>query len=361
MERALELAARGQGHVEPNPMVGCVIAREGQIIAEGWHQKFGGPHAEVEALRDPRVWESPAPLTLYVTLEPCCHYGKTPPCTSAIIAARPQRVVVAMKDPFPKVAGGGIAKLEAAGIDVSVGLLEERARELNAPYLMLVEHGRPWTIAKWAMTLDGKLATQCGDSQWISNEASRAIVHQLRGRMDAIVVASGTALADNPRLTVRPPGARTPLRVVLDSRARLPLESNLVETARETPLLIAVGPHAPYDRVKALEEAGCQIHHGAAADPLERLVNLWRELGERRLTNVLVEGGAQLFGSLFGAQLVEEVHVFIAPKIAGGKAAPSPVGGHGVEKMLGALQLIDPRIEAVSGDVYVRGRVRTKW
>jgi diaminohydroxyphosphoribosylaminopyrimidine deaminase/5-amino-6-(5-phosphoribosylamino)uracil reductase len=360
MQRALELAARGQGYVEPNPMVGCVIARNGEIITEGWHQKFGGPHAEIEALKSPRIWESQAPVTFYVTLEPCCHHGKTPPCTNAIIAAKPARVVVAMSDPFPKVAGGGIAKLQAAGIPVEVGLLESQARELNAPYLMLVENGRPWTVAKWAMTLDGKLATASGDSQWISNEGSRAIVHQLRGRVDAIVVGRGTALADNPQLTVRPPGARTPVRVVLDSAAQLPLGSHLVQTAREAPVLVAVGPLAALDKIKELEAAGCEVHHDAAPDPLDRLVNLWQEFGQRRMTNVLVEGGAQLFGTLFGAQLVDEVHAFIAPKIAGGSAALSPVGGAGVQNMLSALSLKDPQIETIAGDVYVRGRLRDR-
>ncbi len=205
MARALELAARGEGWVEPNPMVGCVIMRDGEIVGEGYHQRFGGPHAEVKALQlaGPRA----AGADVYVTLEPCCHHGKTPPCTQALIAAGVRRVVVAQSDPFAQVAGQGCAELAQAGIDVETGLLETEARQLNAPYLKLVASGRPWIIAKWAMTLDGKMATASGDSRWISCEASRAIVHRIRGRVDAIMVGRNTAATDDPLLTARPSGA----------------------------------------------------------------------------------------------------------------------------------------------------------
>ena len=234
MARALELAARGEGFVEPNPMVGCVIARGAEIIGEGWHRKFGGPHAEVEALHVAGTRARGA--TLYVTLEPCCHQGKTPPCTDAILASGLGRVVVAQRDPFPAVAGGGIERLRQAGLAVEVGLREAEARRLNAPYLKLTESGRPWVIAKWAMTLDGKLASRTGDSRWISNEASRAIVHQLRGRVDAIVVGRGTAGQDDPLLTARPAGPRVATRIVLDTRASLASDSQLVTTAGEAPV-----------------------------------------------------------------------------------------------------------------------------
>ncbi len=357
MRRALALAARGQGHVEPNPMVGCVIARDGAVLAEGWHVQFGGPHAEVAAVQNLPPHMHAKGATFYVTLEPCCHFGKTPPCADALIAAGAARVVIAVRDPFPQVSGGGIAKLQGASIAVETGLLEADARALLAPYLMLVEQQRPWTIAKWAMTLDGKIATASGDSQWISGEASRAIVHQLRGRMDAIVVGRGTAERDNPQLTARPPGARTPLRVVLDSTSKLSLASHLVTTARETPTLIAVGPQADAARVRDLEAAGCQVFRDSAADRMVRLANLWRHFGERRLTNVLVEGGAQLLGSLFDAQLIDEVHAFIAPKLIGGALAASPIGGVGRVQMADALKLDRPQIEHVDGDVYLSGHV----
>lgn len=204
MRRALELAARGQGAVEPNPMVGCVIARGAEIIGEGFHRRFGQAHGEVEALQ--MAGDRAAGATLYVTLEPCCHHGKTPPCTKAVLAAGVARVVVAAGDPFPEVHGGGMAELRAAGLDVELGVLEDEARRLNAPYLKLIETGRPWIIAKWAMTLDGKIATATGDSRWISNAQSRETVHRLRGRMDAILAGRGTTAKDDPLLTARPPG-----------------------------------------------------------------------------------------------------------------------------------------------------------
>ena len=358
MRRALALAAQGAGHVEPNPMVGCVIARDGQILAEGWHQRFGGPHAEVDALSKLSSAADARGATVYVTLEPCCFHGKTPPCTDALLAAQPARVVIAMRDPFPKVAGGGIAILQNAGMEVEVGLLEADARSLVAPYLMLVEQQRPWTLAKWAMTLDGKLASFSGDSQWISSEGSRAIVHQLRGRMDAIVVGRGTAQQDDPQLTARPAGPRTPLRVVLDSLAALSLESQLVRTARETPVLIAVGPQADAAKLAALENAGCEVWRDAALDPFVRLANLWREFGRRRFTNVLVEGGAGLLGSLHDAQLIDEVHAFIAPKLVGGASAPSPIGGMGAATIAAGGRLDRPQIQILGEDLYVAGRVR---
>ncbi len=265
MRRALDLAASGQGFVEPNPMVGCVIARGAEIIGEGWHRRFGGDHAEVEALR--LAGSRAAGATLYVTLEPCCHTGKTPPCTEAILAAGIRRVVAAMADPFPQVAGGGAAALQAAGVAVELGLLADQARQLNAPYLKLLEHGVPWIIAKWAMTLDGKIATRTGQSRWISGSKSRQLVHALRGRMDAVVVGRGTAAADDPLLTARPAGPRTPMRVVLDTRASLPSESQLVRTAGQAPLLVAVGSEAEAADCRRLQEAGCEVLVCPGGDP----------------------------------------------------------------------------------------------
>ena len=216
IRRALELAARGQGAVEPNPMVGCVVAQGAEIIGEGWHRRFGQAHAEVEALQ--MAGNRAAGATLYVTLEPCCHQGKTPPCTEAVAASGVRRVVIALRDPFPQVQGGGIAAFQAAGLTVEVGLLGAEAARLNAPYLKLVETGRPWIIAKWAMTLDGKIATHTGESRWISNPRSREIVHALRGRVDAVMIGRGTAERDNPLLTARPAGPRTAASTTRRSR-----------------------------------------------------------------------------------------------------------------------------------------------
>jgi diaminohydroxyphosphoribosylaminopyrimidine deaminase/5-amino-6-(5-phosphoribosylamino)uracil reductase len=335
-------------------MVGCVIARGAEIIGEGWHRRFGGDHAEVEALR--LAGDRAAGAVMYVTLEPCCHFGKTPPCTSAILAAGIGRVVVAMADPFPKVAGGGAAELRAAGVEVELGLLADEARRCNAPYLKLVERGRPWIIAKWAMTLDGKIATGSGDSKWISGPQSRQIVHALRGRMDAIVVGRGTALRDDPLLTARPAGPRTPLRIVLDTRASLSSHSQLARTAHETPVLAAAGSDAANADCQRLRDLGCEVLVCPGATHAARLDWLLEELGRRRLTNVLVEGGGRLLGSLLDARQIDEVHVFIAPKLVGGAAAASPIGGQGVAELSLALGLDQVAIEPVGGDVYVHGR-----
>ena len=356
MARALELAARGQGHVEPNPMVGCVIVTGEQIVGEGWHRRYGDPHAEREALAQAGAAATGA--TMYVTLEPCCHHGKTPPCTDAILQAAVRRVVVADRDPFPQVDGGGIGLLQAAGLDVETGLMADESRWLNAPYLKLVRYGRPWVIAKWAMTLDGKLAARSGDSRWISGELSRCRVHQLRARVDGIVVGAGTVRADDPSLTARPQGARTPVRIVLDSRAALSIGSQLVRTAREVPVLVAAGPQAPEENCRRLREAGCEVWIGQVDDPGPRLLELLDELGRRRMTNLLVEGGAQVLGSLFDAELIDEVHVFVAAKLIGGAAAPAPLAGRGLEQMGQAVRLVRPEIEILDGDVYVHGRLK---
>ena len=247
-----------------------------------------------------------------------------------MLAAGVTRVVAAMADPFPKVAGGGLAALRAAGIEVQTGILENQALTLNAPYLKLLSTGKPWIVAKWAMTLDGKIAARTGDSRWISNPASRQLVHQLRGRMDAILVGRGTAAADDPQLTARPPGPRTALRIVVDTRASLSLTSQLVRTAREVPVLVVVGPEAASANCTSLQAAGCEVMVCAGPTPQARLAMLFSELGRRGMTNVLVEGGGRLLGSLFDARLIDEAHVFIAPKLAGGAEAPGPIAGRGV-------------------------------
>jgi diaminohydroxyphosphoribosylaminopyrimidine deaminase/5-amino-6-(5-phosphoribosylamino)uracil reductase len=355
MTRALELAIQGQGSVEPNPLVGCVIARGAEIIGEGWHRQFGGPHAEVEGLVIAGGRAKGA--TMYVTLESCCHFGKTPPCTRAVIDAGVQRVVIAQRDPFPAVDGGGIAELRAAGIEVEVGVQEAAARRLNAPYLKLLGHKRPWVIAKWAMTLDGKIATRTQDSRWISSEASRKVAHTLRGRVDAILVGRGTAVADDPLLTARPPGPRVAVRVVLDSRASISLESQLVRTAKETPVLVAVGPAASAVAMDRLRSAGCEVFVCNEATHGARLIELLDELGRRRMTNVLVEGGSQVLGSLFDEGEIDEVHVFVAPKIIGGVDAPGPIAALGSERMSQALRLEQPVWRQIDGDLYLQGRV----
>lgn len=352
MHRALELALQGQGHVEPNPMVGAVVVRDEQIVGEGWHQKFGGPHAEVHSLKT--AGERAKGATLYVTLEPCCHTGKTPPCTEAILASGVRRVVIAHPDPFPEVDGRGIDRLAVAGIECTTGVLEPEAHDLLAPYLKLVTTGRPWVLAKWAMTLDGKIATHSGSSKWITGEESRAVVHQIRGRMDAIVVGSRTALADDPLLTARPPGPRTATRIVLGD---ISADSRLATTLTEAPLIVVrLGEPTP-GRYDWLTEGGGELLVLETADHMSQVQAMLEELGRRRMTNVLFEGGGQVLGALFDAGVVDEVHAFVAPKIAGGNGAPSPVAGMGVSQMKSALSLTGVTIAQTGSDMYLRGRL----
>ncbi|MCF0233804.1 MAG: bifunctional diaminohydroxyphosphoribosylaminopyrimidine deaminase/5-amino-6-(5-phosphoribosylamino)uracil reductase RibD [Thermoguttaceae bacterium] len=379
MKRALKLAARGQGLVEPNPMVGCVVVRASnpdadesravddfseedalaQIVGEGWHERFGGPHAEVNALA--AAGDAARGATMYVTLEPCSHFGKTPPCADAVIAAGVARVVVAMLDPFPEVAGRGVEKLVAAGIDVKVGVLESKARDLNAPYLTRLEKGRPWIIAKWAMTLDGKIATRVGSSYWISSEESRAKVHELRERVDAILIGSRTAMEDDPRLTVRLPDGRkpkrVPTRIVLDSGGTLSVFSELALTARDAPLLLVFGPQTPVAKKEFWESKGAEVIILDAPAREQRIVLLMENLAKRGMTNVLVEGGGELLGHLFDLEYIYEVNVYVAPKIVGGKDAVVPVGGVGRELMRKAATLRNKKSEIIGPDIMISGRI----
>ncbi len=358
MRRALADAALGRGAVEPNPMVGAVVVRDDRIVAVGHHAHFGGPHAEVVALEG--AGEAARGATLYVSLEPCCHTGKTPPCTRAVLEAGIVRVVAAMSDPFPKVAGGGLAELRRYGLEVSVGVLEEEARRLNAPYLKRLATGRPFVTAKWAMTLDGKIATASGDSRWISGARSRAIVHTLRGRMDAIVVGIGTALADNPRLTARPPGPRIAARLVLDSAARLSLDSILAQTAHDVPTWVAVTNKAPSDRVVKLEAQGCEIlrYENEGQVPIAALLD---DLGRRSLTNVMIEGGGRIVGAFLNAGEVDAVEVFLAPILEGGPPVHVPAHGAGVPTMDLSQRLERHEVSVLDGDVWLRGEFSHPW
>ena len=340
MRRALRLARRGEGRVEPNPMVGCVLAKRDQAIAEGFHRRYGGPHAEVEALR--RASDAARGATAYVTLEPCSHFGKTPPCADALIEAGVKRVVAAVRDPFPAVSGRGLRKLRRAGIRVQTGLLADEAAELLAPFLTRVLLERPYVIAKWAQSADGKTATHTGDSKWISGPEARQLVHRLRARVDAVAVGMGTVLKDDPMLNARDvPIRRNAARVVFDSRLRIPPGAKLVQTAQETPTLIltvaATKSTAVQRRRKMLEKHGvriltCRAHLGRV-DPADAL----RKLVKEGFTNILVEGGGELLGSFADAGLVDELHLYTAPLIIGGDA-PTGCGGAGAERMAQTLR-----------------------
>lgn len=356
MRLALELASRGLGSVEPNPMVGCVVVADGRMIGEGYHERFGGPHAEVNALRhlQPDQLET---ATVYVTLEPCAHFGKTPPCTELLCIKKPRRIVIGMEDPYPAVAGRGIARLRAAGIDTEVGLLADEAKKLNLPYLKRVATGRPWVIAKWAMSLDGKIATRTGDSRWISNEASRAKVHRIRGRVDAIMVGIETALRDDPLLTARPVGLRVAKRVVLDHQARLPATSKLVKTIGQAPVAVFCDRDASSSAQHQLRKFGCEVSHFDSEHSAEQIRQVLQSLGQEGATNVLVEGGQEILGAFMDAGEIDEVHVFIAPMIVGGRDAKFPIGGRGFATIIESLKLEDHCIEQLGDNIYLHGHV----
>jgi diaminohydroxyphosphoribosylaminopyrimidine deaminase/5-amino-6-(5-phosphoribosylamino)uracil reductase len=357
MRRALRLAERGQGLVEPNPMVGCVLVSRGKIIGEGYHRRFGGPHAEVEALRRCRV--SPRGATAYVTLEPCCYTGKTPPCTLALIGAGVGRVVAAMRDPNPPVAGRGLRQLRAEGMRVETGLLADEAAELNAPYLKLLRHKRPWVILKWAQSLDGKIATRTGDSKWISDEQCRAHVHRVRARLDAILVGGNTVLKDDPQLTARAERVRrVATRVIMDARLRTPTSAKLVRSARRTPTWIMCGPRAPRSRMKALEAAGCVVHKTRCDGDRVSLPAVLDLLGSHGMTNVLVEGGGALLGGFVDQRLADELHVYVAPLLIGGSEAVSAIGGTGPDAVRDALRLpAGTRLRRLGEGWFARARL----
>lgn len=356
MRRALQLAARGRGHVEPNPMVGCVLVREGACIGEGYHGRFGGPHAEAEALASLADPASARGATAYVTLEPCCHTGKTPPCSEALIAAGVSRVVVAIPDPFPRVSGGGLAQLHAANIQTEVGVCAREAEQLCAPYLKRLRTGRPWVIAKWAMTLDGRIATVSGDSQWISGELSRGEVHRVRGLVDAVVVGAGTVAADDPLLTARPAGPRTATRVVVGGNRLPALESRLLGTLDEAPLLIVVPAGADRSAVERLSGAGAEVMVCETAGAVEMISELLDQLGRRQMTNLLVEGGAALLGSFLSAGEIDEVHAYIAPKLVGGAMAKGPVAGTGISRLINSPEFELASVTQLDDDIRIIAR-----
>jgi diaminohydroxyphosphoribosylaminopyrimidine deaminase/5-amino-6-(5-phosphoribosylamino)uracil reductase len=342
MRVALGLAAKGQGHVEPNPMVGCVLVKDGVCIAQGYHQRWGEAHAEIEALRSLSSKGVAAGATAYVTLEPCCHHGKTPPCATALIDAKVRRVVVAMRDPFPQVDGGGIAQLREAGIDVSLDVMRDQAEALNAPYSKRIRSGIPWVIAKWAMTLDGRIATVDRESQWITGAESRNQVHRLRGRVDAIVVGTGTVIADDPMLNARlthvehdvAPAQRIAKRIVMCRQTVPPAGSKLIQTAAEIPTWLFVSPRVAPAELRSLEDAGAKGFRLDTDDGYQMMLQMLRHLGENQMTNVMIEGGAAILGSCLEAKtgrcLVDEYHLYIGARVFGGRLAPGPIAGQGV-------------------------------
>jgi len=354
MHEALRIARNAEGRTSPNPLVGAVVVREGKIIAEGWHRQAGTPHAEVHALN--MAGELAKDSTLYVTLEPCSHFGRTPPCANRIVESGIKKVVVAMKDPNPKVAGRGIEILKSAGIEVEVGILEDDAKILNESFLKWITKKMPFVTLKFACTLDGKIATVAGQSQWISCEESRKFVHELRDRSDAILVGIGTVSADNPSLTARIDFGKNPVRVVADSLAQTPLDSKLLHDGlAET--VIAVTKNAPQDKILQLKNLGAEIIFAGDGDKVD-LKNLLEQLAEREITSVFVEGGGTLNFSLLELGLVDKIFAFIAPKLFGGKNSLTAVEGEGFKKISDAVALKNISVEKIGDDVLITGYVR---
>jgi diaminohydroxyphosphoribosylaminopyrimidine deaminase / 5-amino-6-(5-phosphoribosylamino)uracil reductase len=358
MKEALRLAAKGRGRTSPNPMVGAVVVAGDAIVSRGYHERLGGPHAEVNALRD--AGEKASGATLYVTLEPCNHYGRTPPCTMAVVESGIRRVVVGMADPNPHVTGGGAAYLRDRGITVDMGIIEHPCRLLNQAFIKHSATGLPLVTLKIAATLDGRIATRTGDSRWISNERSRRFVHELRCNSDGILVGIDTALADDPQLTARirrRPPCRQPVRIVLDSRLRLGAASQLVRTAREVPVWVACTEDAPREKELALSAAGVTVLGLAGDKGHVDLPGLLKECGKRGLTSLLLEGGSRVAGAFLEQGLADDFYFFFAPKILGDSEAVPMVQGLPGTRMADALPVYDLRFRRFGADVMLSGRL----
>jgi diaminohydroxyphosphoribosylaminopyrimidine deaminase/5-amino-6-(5-phosphoribosylamino)uracil reductase len=358
MHRAYELAKRGVGRVNPNPLVGAVIVKNGEVIGEGFHEFYGGPHAEVNAFRS--ATESVEGATMYVTLEPCSHYGKTPPCAEAIVKNKIARVVIGMLDPNPLVAGRGVKIMEENGIEVDYGYLLEELTFMNRAFLKYIQTKQPYVVMKTAMTLDGKIASRTGDSRWVSNEKSRARVHELRNELAAIMVGVDTVIADDPLLTTRLENVegRNPIRIVVDSNARIPLESKILNTTKEAKTILAVSESAEEKKLKQVEALGNEVLRVAEKNGRVDLQDLMIKLGEKGIDGVLLEGGATLNFAALQESVVDEVISFIAPKIIGGAESKSPVGGHGIELMKNAIELDDIKMEQLENDLMLTGKIK---
>jgi len=358
MRIALRLGARGIGRTSPNPVVGAVVVKNGRVVGKGYHKKAGSPHAEIYAL-EAAGYEAKG-ATLYVTLEPCNHYGRTPPCTQAIVRHGIRRVVVGCSDPNPRIHGGGADYLRSQGIHVDVGTLEEKCFRLNEPFIKYITTGLPLVIAKMAASMDGKTATRLGDSCWISNERSRRFVHHLRDGVDAILVGVGTVIADNPRLTTRLPQKRgkNSLRIILDTHLRTPPDTLVVSQTQEAPTLIVTGPKPYKKRKVAMERLGVEILPLPLVRGRVSLPELLNHLGNRDITSLLVEGGSEVQGSFFYDRLVDKVYIFFAPKIIGGNSAVSMVGGIGVQTVAEALPLRDVKFRRFESDIMVEAYLK---
>jgi diaminohydroxyphosphoribosylaminopyrimidine deaminase/5-amino-6-(5-phosphoribosylamino)uracil reductase len=357
MKRALELSEKAAGFVNPNPLVGAVIVKDNRIIGEGYHEYFGGPHAEVNAFKNAAYDVEGA--TMYVTLEPCSHYGKTPPCADAIVRNKIAKVVVGMVDPNPKVSGRGIELLRSNGIDVIVGIMDKEIRQTNEIFIKYITHKKPFCIMKTAMTLDGKISTSIGDSKWISNEKSRAYVHELRQKVTGIMVGIGTVLADDPELTTRRQDkiSKNPIRIVIDSKARIPLESKVLKCDDKTRTIIATTEFVQDKKIEAIKQMGAEVIVTKGKNGWVDLNELMRVLGDMGIDSILLEGGSTLNYSALQEGIVDKVITFISPKIFGGTALKTPVGGQGIEHVSDCFVLRDAEVTRFDEDIMIESYV----
>ncbi|MGN6711573.1 bifunctional diaminohydroxyphosphoribosylaminopyrimidine deaminase/5-amino-6-(5-phosphoribosylamino)uracil reductase RibD [Anaerocolumna jejuensis] len=354
MRLALELAEKGKGFVYPNPMVGAVIVKDNKIIGQGYHERYGGLHAERNALAGCRV--SPAGGVLYVTLEPCCHFGKTPPCTEAILQSGIKKVVIGCKDPNPMVAGKGIEQLRQQGIEVTEGVLEQECRKLNEVFFHYIETKQPYVVMKYAMTMDGKTAAYTGKSKWITGEPARKKVHQDRLHYSAIMTGIGTVLADNPLLTCRLENGRNPVRIICDTHLRTPLDSNIVKTAGAVPAIIATACRDTEKYVPYIK-GGCRILPVTEKDGHLELCELMTKLGEESIDSILLEGGGMLNWSALNSGIVNKVQAYISPKLLGGMEAKTPISGKGAESPEAAFCLTNSTISRLGEDILIESEV----
>lgn len=359
MRRVLELARKGQGRTSPNPMVGAVLVKNGRVVGEGYHHKAGLPHGEIEALR--RAGKKARGADLYVNLEPCCHFGKTPPCTEAIISAGVKKVIVGMRDPNQLVSGKGFHQLKKNGIRVMTGTLRKECERLNEVFMKFVQTGNPFVVLKTAISLDGKIATRSGESQWITGPKAREKVHQIRNEIDAIVVGAGTVVKDNPFLTTRlrkkSAVVKHPVRVILDNEFLAPLKSNVFKNAETQRVLYATGRKLPVSRRKELIRRGVDILILKEKNGGVDLRHLLQALGERDITSVLIEGGAEVNASALEAGIVDKVLIFVAPILIGGKDAPGPLGGKGIRRLASAFKIKNMTVNQIGNDLMIEGYI----
>lgn len=349
MKRAIQLARKGVGKTSPNPAVGCVVVKDGVIAGEGWHKKAGTPHAEIHALQ--QAGELAKGADLYVTLEPCSHFGKTPPCADAVVAAGICRVFIGMIDPNPKVSGKGVEKLQAAGINVFTGLLEKESRALNLPFIKHITTSTPYVTMKSAMTMDGKTAAKSGDSRWITSESSRKLVHRLRASVDAVMTGSGTLLADDPQLTVRMASGKNPIRIVVDSSLKTPVNCRLMSEAEKVPVIIAT-ISSDSSKISALKEKGAEVMICSGTKGRVDLGDLMKRLGARGIQSILLEGGERLCAAMLRQRLVDRFLLFYAPRILGGEGK-GLFAGPGPLLMKDSLPLFIKKVSRVGNDILV--------